>query len=168
MSTAPQVVRQMMGNGSEIHSLSRTVDGGAVAATNQEFYIFSVNSAQVFWYTSTSMVYEAEHDRSWLFGQRGSESILRVDLDTGETSSKNLAYPLPLQPTAGSIEGDSLYIHGFDSQGEADRLSLDLTIEGSLSSGRGFLNFSFIIVGVIMISTQGYLMFEKAMHTKRA
>ncbi len=167
MSTAPQVVRQMMGNGSEIHSLSRTVDGGAVAATNQEFYIVSVNSAQVFWYTSTSMVYEAEHDRSWLFGQRGSESILRVDLDTGETSSKNLAYPLPLQPTAGSIEGDSLYIHGFDSQGEADRLSLDLTIEGSLSSGRGFLNFSFIIVGVIMISTQGYLMFEKAMHTKR-
>ncbi len=168
MSIAPQVVRQIMGNGSEIHSLSRTVDGGAVAATNEEFYIVSENSVQVFFYASTSMVYESEHDRSWLFGQRGSESILRVDIKTGEASSKNLAYPLPLQPTTGLIEGDSLYIHGFDSRGNADRISLDLTIEGSLSSGRGFLNFSFIIVGVIMISTQGYLMVEKAMRTKIA
>jgi hypothetical protein len=45
---------------------------------------------------------------------------------------------------------------------------LDLTLEGSLSSGRGFLNFAFIVVGVIMIVTQAYLMVEKAMHLKKA
>ena len=167
-TTAPQFLRQMMGNGSEIHSLSRTVDGGAVAATNEEFYIVSTNSVQVLDYSSTTMVYEAEHDRSWLFGQRGSESILRVDVDTAETSSKNLGYPLPLQATAASIDGNTLHIHGFNANGEADRLSLDLTIEGSLSSGRGLLNFSFIVVGLIMMFTQGYLMAEKAMHMKRA
>ena len=71
-------------------------------------------------------------------------------------------------PTSGVISGETLYVHGFDAQGEADRLSLDLSIEGSLSSGRGFLNFAFIIVDVIMIATQGYLMVEKAMHVKRA
>ena len=167
-STAPQIVRQMMGNGSEIHSMSRTVDGGAVASTDQEFYIVSKNSVQVLSYSSNSMVYEPEYDRAWLFGERGSESILRVDVETGESSVKKLGYPLPIMPTSGVISGETLYVHGFDVQGEADRLSLDLSIEGSLSSGRGFLNFAFIIVGVIMIATQGYLMVEKAMHAKRA
>jgi hypothetical protein len=167
-STAPQIVRQMMGNGSEIHSMSRTADGGAVASTDQEFYIVSKNSVQVLSYSSTSMVYEPEYDRAWLFGDRGSESILRVDVETGESSVKKLGYPLPIMPTSGVISGETLYVHGFDAQGEADRLSLDLSIEGSLSSGRGFLNFAFIIVGVIMIATQGYLMVEKAMHVKRA
>ena len=167
-STAPQIVRQMMGNGSEIHSMSRTADGGAVASTDQEFYIVSKNSVQVLSYSSTSMAYEPEHDRAWLFGERGSESILRVDVETGESSVKKLGYPLPIMPTSGVISGETLYVHGFDAQGEADRLSLDLSIEGSLSSGRGFLNFAFIIVGVIMIATQGYLMVEKAMHVKRA
>ena len=167
-STAPQIVRQMMGNGSEIHSMSRTADGGAVASTDQEFYIVSKNSVQVLSYLSTSMVYEPEYDRAWLFGERGSESILRVDVETGESSVKKLGYPLPIMPTSGVISGETLYVHGFDVQGEADRLSLDLSIEGSLSSGRGFLNFAFIIVGVIMIATQGYLMVEKAMHAKRA
>ena len=167
-STAPQIVRQMMGNGSEIHSMSRTADGGAVASTDQEFYIVSKNSVQVLSYLSTSMIYEPEYDRAWLFGDRGSESILRVDVETGESSVKKLGYPLPIMPTSGVISGETLYVHGFDVQGEADRLSLDLSIEGSLSSGRGFLNFAFIIVGVIMIATQGYLMVEKAMHVKRA
>ena len=46
-STAPQIVRQMMGNGSEIHSIHATIEGGAVAATNEEFYIVSKNSVQV-------------------------------------------------------------------------------------------------------------------------
>jgi hypothetical protein len=167
-STAPQIVRQMMGNGSEIHSMSRTAEGGAVASTDQECYIISKNSVQVLSYSSTSMVYEPEHDRAWLFGERGSESILRVDIETGESSVKKLGYPLPIMPTSGVIAGQTLYVHGFDVQGESDRLSLDLSIEGSLSSGRGFLNFAFIIVGVIMIATQGYLMVEKAMHAKRA
>lgn len=167
-STAPQIVRQMMGNGSEIHSIHSTKDGGSVASTNEEFYIISKDSVQVQPYASTTMVYESEHDRAWLFGERGSESMLRIDVESGETSTKKLGFPLSVSPTSGMIAGDSLYIHGFDSQGQEQRLSLDLSLEGSLSSGRGFLNFAFIFVGVIMIATQGYLMVEKAMHTRKA
>ena len=167
-STAPQIDRQMIGNGSEIHSIHATTDGGAVAATNEEFYIISKNSVQVLPYVSTTMVYEAEHNRVWLFGDRGSESMLRIDVESGQTSTKKLGFPLSVSPTSGVIAGDSLYVHGFDSQGQAQRLSLDLSLEGSLSSGRGFLNFAFIFVGVIMIATQGYLMVEKAMHTRKA
>jgi len=114
------------------------------------------------------MIYECKQHRVWLFGERGSESVLRIDLETGDVSSKNLAYPFPLQATSGMAEGGTLYIHGFDAQGEADRISLDLSIEGSLSSGRGLLNFGFILVGVIMIASQAYMMVEKAMHAKKA
>ena len=167
-STAPQIVRQAMGNGSEIHSIHATKDGKAVVSTNEEFYIISKDSVQVLPYASTTMVYESEHDRAWLFGERGSESMLRIDVASGETSTKKLGFPLSVSPTSGVIAVDTLYIHGFDSQGQAQRLSLDLSLEGSLSSGRGFLNFAFIFVGVIMIATQGYLMVEKAMHTRKA
>ena len=167
-STAPQIVRQMMGNGSEIHSIHATKDGGAVLSTNEEFYITTKDSVQVLPYASTTMVYESEHDRAWLFGERGSESMLRINVESGETSTKKFGFPLSVSPTSGVIAGDSLYIHGFDSQGQAQRLSLDLSLEGSLSSGRGFLNFAFIFVGVIMIATQGYLMVEKAMHVRKA
>ena len=158
---------QTIENGSEIHSISRTSGGGAVVATNEEIHIVSSDSMEMMKYPSTLMIYECEHHRAWLFGERGSKSVLRVDLDTGDASSKNLAYPFPLQATSGMVEDGTLYIHGFNAQGEADRVSLDLSIEGSLSSGRGLLNFGFILVGVIMIATQGYMMVEKAMHTKK-
>ena len=167
-STAPQVKSQSMGNGSEIHSISRTSGGGAVVATNQDLYIASVDSIETMNYPSNVMIYECKHHRVWLFGERGSESVLRIDLETGDALAKNLAYPFPLQATSGMVEGGTLYIHGFDAQGEADRISLDLSIEGSLSSGRGLLNFGFILVGVIMIATQAYMMVEKALHTKKA
>jgi len=167
-STAPQVIRQSMGNGSEIHSISRTSGGGAVIASNEDLYIASVDSIETMNYPSNAMIYECKQHRVWLFGERGSESVLRIDLETGDASSKNLAYPFPLQATSGMAEGGTLYIHGFDAQGEADRISLDLSIEGSLSSGRGLLNFGFILVGVIMIATQAYMMVEKAMHAKKA
>ena len=167
-STAPQVIRQSMGNGSEIHSISRTSGGGAVVASNEDLYIASVDSIETMNYPSKAMIYECKQHRVWLFGERGSESVLRIDLETGDVSSKNLAYPFPLQATSGMAEGGTLYIHGFDAQGEADRISLDLSIEGSLSSGRGLLNFGFILVGVIMIATQAYMMVEKAMHAKKA
>jgi len=167
-STAPQVIRQSMGNGSEIHSISRTSGGGAVVATNEDLYIASADSIETMNYPSNVMIYECEHHRVWLFGERGSESILRIDLETGDASSKNLAYPFPLQATSGMVEEGTLYIHGFDAQGESDRVSLDLSIEGSLSSGRGLLNFGFILVGVIMIATQVYMMVEKAMRAKKA
>ena len=167
-STAPQVIRQSMGNGSEIHSISRTSGGGAVVASNEDLYIASVDSIETMNYPSNAMIYECKQHRVWLFGERGSESVLRIDLETGDASSKNLAYPFPLQATSGMSEGGTVYIHGFDAQGEADRISLDLSIEGSLSSGRGLLNFGFILVGVIMIATQAYMMVEKAMHAKKA
>ena len=166
-ATAPKVLGQTIENGSEIHSISRTSGGGAVVATNEEIHIVSSDSMEMMKYPSTLMIYECEHHRAWLFGERGSKSVLRIDLDTGDASSKNLAYPFPLQATSGMVEDGTLYIHGFNAQGEADRVSLDLSIEGSLSSGRGLLNFGFILVGVIMIATQGYMMVEKAMHTKK-
>ena len=165
----PEIKRQWFGSGSEVHSIIRTSDGGAVAASNEELYIVSADASdKTHSYPSRVMVYDDCHNRVWLFGERGAETVLRVDLETESASSKNLPYPLPLQPTSGTVNGDVLIVHGFDAQGESDRMSLDLTIEGSLSSGRGFLNFGFLVVGVIMLVTQGYMMVEKAIRTYKA
>ena len=91
-STAPQIVRQMMGNGSEIHSIHATKDGGAVVSTNEEFYIISKDSVQVLPYASTTMVYESEHDRAWLFGERGSNRCFALTLRVEKQAPKNSAF----------------------------------------------------------------------------
>ena len=167
-TAAPQVViSPLMGNGSEVHSLTSMKDGLAAAASNQEVYIISKDLIEIKSISATAMVYEPCEHRLWFFGKLGSDSLLRLDVETGEESTKNLQYSLPLQPTFVIIEGDSLYIHGYDKKGEPDRLSLDLTLEGSMSSGRGFLNFLFIFAGVLMLGTQLYTIIDRTLLQKK-
>ena len=167
-TAAPQVViSPLMGNGSEVHSLTSMKDGLAAAASNQEVYIISKDLIEIKTISATAMVYEPCEHRLWFFGKLGSDSLLRLDVETGEESTKNLQYSLPLQPTFVIIEGDSLYIHGYDKKGEPDRLSLDLTLEGSMSSGRGFLNFLFIFAGVLMLGTQLYTIIDRTLLQKK-
>jgi hypothetical protein len=156
-----------MRDGSEVHSLTSMKDGLAAAASNKEVYIISKDSIEIKNISTTAMVYEPCEHRLWFFGQLGSDSILRLDVDSGEESTKNLQYALPLQPTFVIIDDDSLYIHGYDEKGEPDRLSLDLTLEGSMSSGRGFLNFLFIFAGVLMLGTQLYTIIDRSLLQKK-
>ena len=167
-SSAPQVtISPTMPDGSEVHSLTSMKDGLAAAASNKEVYIISKDSIEIKNISTTAMVYEPCEHRLWFFGQLGSDSILRLDVDSDEESTKNLQYALPLQPTFVIIDGDSLYIHGYDEKGEPDRLSLDLTLEGSMSSGRGFLNFLFIFAGVLMLGTQLYTIIDRSLLQKK-
>ena len=167
-SNVPQVlISPVMGNGSEVHSLTSMKDGLAAAASDQEVYIISKDSIEIHSTSATAMVYEPCEHRLWFFGELGSKSILRMDVETGEETTKNLQYALPLQPTVVLIEGDSLYIHGYNTKGEPDRLSLDLTLEGSMSSGRGFLNFLFIFAGVLMLGTQLYTIIDRTLLQKK-
>jgi hypothetical protein len=165
---APQVlISPVMGNGSEVHSLTSMKDGLAAAASNQEAYTISMDSIEIHSISATAMVYEPSENRLWFFGELGTKSILRMDVETGEETTKNLQYALPLQPTFVLIEGDSLFIHGYDAKGESDRLSLDLTLEGSMSSGRGFLNFLFLFAGVLMLGTQLYTIIDRTLLQKK-
>lgn len=167
-SDAPQVlISPVMGNGSEVHSLTSMKDGLAAAASTQEAYTISKDSIEIHSISATAMVYEPSENRLWFFGELGSKSILRMDVETGEETTKNLQYALPLQPTFVLIEGDSLFIHGYDAKGESDRLSLDLTLEGSMSSGRGFLNFLFLFAGVLMLGTQLYTIIDRTLLQKK-
>jgi len=167
-SEAPQVlISPVMGNGSEVHSLTSMKDGLAAAASNQEAYTISKDSIEIHSISATAMVYEPSENRLWFFGELGTKSILRMDVETGEETTKNLQYALPLEPTFVLIEGDSLYIHGYDAKGESDRLSLDLTLEGSMSSGRGFLNFLFLFAGVLMLGTQLYTIIDRTLLQKK-
>ena len=167
-SSPPQVrILAVMDNGSEVHTLTLMKDGLAAAASDEEVFIISKNSIETYDISATAMVYELSEDRLWFFGELGSKSILRMDVETGQETTKNLQYALPLQPTFVLIEGDSLYIHGYDAKGESDRLSLDLTLEGSMSSGRGFLNFLFLFAGVLMLGTQLYTIIDRTLLQKK-
>ncbi len=167
-SSAPQVtISPFLPKGSEVHTFTSMKNGLAAAASDQEVYIISQDSIETLSISATAMVYEPCEHRLWFFGEIGSDSILRLDVETREESTKNLQYALPLQPTFVIIDGDSLYIHGYDGKGEPDRLSLDLTLEGSMSSGRGFLNFLFIFAGVLMLGTQLYTIIDRSLLQKK-
>lgn len=53
---------------------------------------------------------------------------------------------LPLQPTVSGFADSMIYIHGQDMFGEDIVYQFDTTLDGSIQSGRGFLNASFIFV----------------------
>ena len=167
-SSAPEVrISAVRDNGSGVHSMVLMKDGFVAAASDREVFIISENSIEFYDISATAMVYEPCEHRLWFFGELGTKSILRMDVETGEETTKNLQYALPLQPTFVLIEGESLYIHGYDEKGEPDRLSLDLTLEGSMSSGRGFLNFLFIFAGVLMLGTQLYTIIDRTLVQKK-
>ena len=49
-------------------------------------------------------------------------------------------------------QGEFVHVHGTDADGAPIQWSIDTTADGSIESGRGFLNLLFLVVGGIMLT----------------
>ena len=47
-------------------------------------------------------------------------------------------------------DSNMIYMHGTDSNGQPTLLTFDTSSPGSIESGRGFLNFSFLLIFTIV------------------
>jgi hypothetical protein len=68
---------------------------------------------------------------------------------------------MPIEIETSGSSSDVIYMHGSDSNGEYKILTFDTSAHGSIESGRGFLNFSFILIFSIIFAVMGWNIIER-------
>ena len=58
---------------------------------------------------------------------------------------------VPVDVTDAGMQGDHVHVHGVDENGFPIQWSIDTTADGSIESGRGFLNLMFLLFGGVML-----------------
>ena len=152
--TAPSVSTMHSGEGGLYHSLMMLDDDAVFAAGDQGSTLVSSSGSMThFNVASVAAVLDCEN-RVWLFGDVGSKTIVRY---SGENADQlSLAQPLSFQIESKGYGNDVIYLHGTDERGEAQTLLIDTSAPGSIESGRGFLNFLFLIVFSITMGVMAW------------
>ena len=85
----------------------------------------------------------------WFIGALGSTSIASYDATGFEVHP--LSRHVPVDVTDAGAQGVHVHIHGVNADGLPIHWSIDTTADGSIESGRGFLNLMFLIFGSVML-----------------
>ena len=86
----------------------------------------------------------------WFIGALGSTTIATYNEDGFEIHQ--LSRHVPVDVSDVGQQGEFVHVHGTDANGAPIQWSIDTTADGSIESGRGFLNLLFLVVGGIMLT----------------
>jgi hypothetical protein len=86
----------------------------------------------------------------WFIGPLGSTNL--ATYQDGTLEVHQLSRHVPVDVTDASAQGEYVHIHGTDGEGNPIQWSIDITADGSIESGRGFLNLLFLLSGAILLA----------------
>lgn len=112
-----------------------------VIASNQEVRALDAPSA---------MVVSDQEGTAWFIGALGSTTISTYD--EGVFEVHQLSRPVPVELSDAGAQDDYIHVHGTNAEGEPIQWSIDITAEGSIESGRGFLNLLFLLGGGALLT----------------
>jgi hypothetical protein len=72
-----------------------------------------------------------------------------------------LSNPIPLEIEVSECEDGIIFMHGMDDNGAFEVMTLDLTAQGSIEDGRGFLNFAFLTIFSIVFVVMGWTVLDR-------
>ena len=161
--TAPMISHLDSGGTGEIgeyHSIIHyNHDEIIIAGTHQTIRFNHVtNSAEKIDFASVAGISD-DCNSAWLFNGMDSRSVLRISEDNHEIMK--LPHKLPLTVESSGFDGETIYLHGTDNSGTSKVLTFDTTAVGSIESGRGFLNLSFIIISLIIFSVMAVNIYDR-------
>lgn len=130
------------------HSLVSTAEGAVVGGTETSYTIANDASIAALNAPSASTVMDASGS-VWFFGERGATTI--GEYTDGEYTIHTLTRPMPVEIRAIASQDTTLHLHGIDASGAPVQWSIDATANGSIESGRGFLNLLFLIAGAAVL-----------------
>ena len=130
------------------HSLVSTEDGAVVGGTETSYIIANDASIAALNAPSASTVADAS-GTVWFFGEQGATTI--GEYSEGEYTVHTLSRPMPVEIHTIALQGTTLQLHGTDASGAPAQWSIDTTANGSIESGRGFLNLLFLIAGAAVL-----------------
>ena len=161
--TAPMISHLDSGGTGEVgeyHSIIHyNHDEIIIAGTHQTIRFNHVtNSAEKIDFASVAGISD-DCNSAWLFNGKDSRSVLRISEDNNEIMK--LPHKLPLTVESSGFDGETIYLHGTDNSGTSKVLTFDTTAVGSIESGRGFLNLSFIIISLIIFSVMAVNIYDR-------
>ena len=143
----------------EIHSLIRLDNGSLLAAgTDSAVHISKDRTTTTVDFSSVSATLD-DNGVVWMFGSQGSTSVVRMA--DGVAEKMPLAQPLPLTVETSDVSDGIVYAHGLNANGEPATYTIDSLASGSIESGRGFLNFMFVIATSVVMGVMIWTAFKR-------
>ena len=157
--TAPMLNDMYPAPSGEFHSMIRMGDEMVIAGTTQTT-IFDSNDLTFEHSTITSSAaIKGDCGVVWFFGSINSDSVIKWTKDGHEVI--DLQHKLPIEIESHGSSSNIIYMHGMNSNGDNKILTFDYSSYGSIESGRGFLNFSFILIFSIIFAVMGWNIIER-------
>ena len=158
--TAPMIDNINLGVFGEYHSTIELNHDNVIIAGTHETVLFNhiTGTTHDIDYSSVAGLSD-KCDSAWLFNGKDSTSVLRFVGTSWDV--EELPHKIPLQIEASGFDGSTIYLHGIDDNGNSKTLTFDTTAVGSIESGSGFINLTFIIVSLIMFSIMAVNILDK-------
>ena len=157
--TAPMLAKWYTAPSGEFHSMIRIGNEMIIAGTSQTVIFHSSDLTFEQSTITSSAAVKSGCEVVWFFGPLNSESVIKWTEDGNEVIE--LQHRLPIEIETHGVSSDIIYMHGIDSNGEYKTLIFDDSSYGSIESGRGFLNFAFLLTFTIVFGVMGWNIIER-------
>jgi len=158
--TAPMIENIKIGLFGEYHSMIKLNHNHVIIAGTHETILLNHRSGSVINIDYSSVAGLSDNCNSaWLFNGKDSNSVLRFDGTSWDI--EELPHQIPINIEASGFDGNTIYLHGMDDNGNSKTLTFDTSAVGSIESGSGFINLAFIIVSLIMFTIMAVNVLDK-------
>jgi hypothetical protein len=149
-ASTPVIAKVQTFDGGVFHSVAFTDDVAVVGGTSQSVVIRGSDSVETLDVPCAAVVSDTQN-KVWFIGQPGSNTLSAYGND--RLTTYVLGRPLPVEVSSFGAQNDHVHIHGTDGEGAPIQWSIDITANGSIESGRGFLNLLYLIIGGVVLAT---------------
>ncbi len=139
---------QMFGTGL-FHSFAHSGDDIIVGGTVESLVVSSDQSVSSVNAPAAKVVNDMD-GTVWFIGPIGSTTL--ATYHEGVLEHHQLSRPVPVDVSDAGAQGDHVHVHGVNEDGNPIQWSIDITANGSIESGRGFLNLLFLLGGGVMLA----------------
>ena len=158
--TAPMIENIKIGLFGEYHSMIKLNHNHVIIAGTHETILLNHRSGSVINIDYSSVAGLSDNCNSaWLFNGKDSNSVLRFEGTSWDI--EELPHQIPINIEASGFDGNTIYLHGMDDNGNSKTLTFDTSAVGSIESGSGFINLAFIIVSLIMFTIMALNVLDK-------
>ena len=158
--TAPMIENIKIGLFGEYHSMIKLNHNHVIIAGTHETILLNHRSGSVINIDYSSVAGLSDNCNSaWLFNGKDSNSVLRFEGTSWDI--EELPHQIPINIEASGFDGNTIYLHGMDDNGNSKTLTFDTSAVGSIESGSGFINLAFIIVSSIMFTIMAVNVLDK-------
>ena len=157
--TAPMLQQSYVGISGEFHSIIK-IDEKMIIAGTSETVVFDSNH-QTFESidVSSKAAIKSDCETIWFFGPMHSETVIKWNED--ESKVIELQHKMPIEIETFGSSKEMIFMYGTDVSGSNKVLTFDSSAYGSIESGRGFLNFSFILIFSITFVVMGWNVYDR-------